>query len=234
MVRPAPALRIEHDRGPADGNSEISGRVTDESGAVIPSAEVALRDSKGTTRQTTTDAAGKFSLAMVAPEHYRLTVTARGFGRAQQQMDLQSRDVAQLDTVLRIGAASETVEVEAEQNSLQTQQAPMSDSARAIGGALPGGKPAASRVVSGDRMLSVDAAGTLFLSRNGGKSWKKVKAVWTGKVTQLALSDQAAATADELELKRKRSAKDTSLAFKITTDAGVVWISDDGARWRPR
>lgn len=232
--RAAPALRIEHDRGPADGSSEISGRVTDMSGALIAGAEIALRDAAGATRQTTSGADGRFSLAGVAPGHYTLNVTARGFQTVQQAMNLQPRDVASLDTVLPVGSESEAVTVEAEQSSVQTLQAPMSDASNRIAGELPSRLPATEKVAQGKRMLSIDAAGTLFLSRNGGKNWKKVKPPWTGKAAGLALVDQSPETSGGIEAKQKSNKQGGAQLFEITTDSGAVWISDDGAHWRSR
>jgi len=177
-------LRIEHNRGPDDGLSELSGRVTDASGALVSGATVTLREAAGTTRQSTTAADGKFSLTGVAAGKYDLTVTARGFESSRQSISLQPRDVAMLDSVLKVGASTETVEVVASAPMLDTSEAETSS-------VLPSRMPAASSVTTGKRMLSMDTAGTLFLSRNGGKSWKKVKPVWVGKVTELALATPA-------------------------------------------
>jgi len=79
----------------------------------------------------------------------------------------------------------------------------------------------------------MDTAGTLFLSRNGGKSWKKVKPVWVGKVTELALATPAEPSESKsIDLKRKRDASNSSKAFQLTTESGVVWVSQDGAHWQ--
>jgi hypothetical protein len=203
-------------------------------GALIPGAEVALRDAAGATRQTKTGVDGRFSLAGVAPGHYTLNVTAPGFQSVQQAMNLQARDVASLETVLPVGAESEAVTVQAEQNSVQTQQAEISDSATTLANELPSRKPAAERVAKGKLVVSIDSAGKVFLSRNGGKSWKKVKPAWTGKAAELAVVGQAPEASGEIEAKHKSGAPGGVQVFQITTDNGAVWISDDGAHWRSR
>jgi hypothetical protein len=84
----------------------------------------------------------------------------------------------------------------------------------------------------------MDAAGTLFLSRNGGKSWKKVKPLWVGKVAQIALANRAASSGgDADDLKRKAepaTAANAPVVFQITTESGAVWVSADGTHWQVR
>lgn len=224
---PLPALKIEHNRGPDDGLSEVSGRVTDASGALVAGATVTLRDAAGTTREATTAGDGTFSLTGVAAGKYDLSVTARGFESNRQSISLRPRDVAMLDSVLQVGSVSQTVSVTAEAPVLNTSEAEISSAV------LPSHMPAASSVTNGKRMLSMDTAGALFLSRNGGRSWKKVKPVWTGKVTEIALATPPEASESRsIDPKRKREASSPSETFQLTTDSGAVWVSLDGAHWR--
>jgi hypothetical protein len=227
-------LRIEHDHGPDDGRSEIAGRVTDATGAVIANATVIAHDAAGIIRQTTTDAAGRFSLAGVAPGHYDVTVTAKGFETGQQVFDLKARDLASLDSILRVGAEAESVAVEVGQAEIEAKAPALGNDAAALMSELPGGASAASRVAMGKRVLSIDTAGTLFLSRNGGKKWKKAKPAWTGKVTRVALASASAIGSNGPQVKTERQAPNQAQVFEITTDSGAVWISEDGAHWRPR
>jgi hypothetical protein len=233
-----PSLQIEHDRGPDDGLSEISGRVTDATGAVIAGAALVLRDAEGKTRSAATGADGKFRLTGVAAGDYSLSVTAPGFERAQQAISLKPRDLAMLDSVLKVGSETQTVAVVAESPALQTSQAEVSATQIGITPALPSRLPATARVSIGKRALSMDTAGSLFLSRNGGRSWKKLKPVWVGKVVGIALAEhEASSGANTPELKRKAepaTAAKAPTAFQITTDSGAVWVSNDGAHWRVR
>jgi hypothetical protein len=58
----------------------LTGVVTDQSGAVVPNAEVEIRDSaKGTTQSTKTDQQGVYRFFFLAPARYALTVTYEGF-----------------------------------------------------------------------------------------------------------------------------------------------------------
>ena len=62
----------------------ISGRVTDQNGAVIPGAEIQATLSKtGLTRKTTTDADGRYRLIQLEPGSYLIRVSAHSFAAQQ-------------------------------------------------------------------------------------------------------------------------------------------------------
>src|SRR5436190_18261010 len=61
-------------------NSSISGRVTDQNGAIVPGAIVETVLMKtGVSRHTTADETGRYRVIQLEPGAYRLTVTATGF-----------------------------------------------------------------------------------------------------------------------------------------------------------
>jgi photosystem II stability/assembly factor-like uncharacterized protein len=122
--------------------------------------------------------------------------------------------VAMLEPVLQVGAASQTVTVEANNVSLQTSQAEVS--AASLEGGLPGGAVEIVRASIGGRVLAGDAAGHLYLSRNAGKSWKKIKPKWTGKAAEIVVVPNGAGRQ----------------VFELTTDSGAEWTSEDGKHWR--
>jgi uncharacterized protein YfaS (alpha-2-macroglobulin family) len=105
-------LNIEHDRGPFNGFAEITGTVTDPSGAVVQGANVSLREvSTGKTRTVSANAAGQFDLAGLAAGRYEVQVSVAGFNVASRELTVQPRDRAVLSVNLAIGAASEVVTV---------------------------------------------------------------------------------------------------------------------------
>jgi hypothetical protein len=223
-----PALRVERRSGQNDTLSGVSGRVTDASGAVIPKATVALRNGSGSTRQTATGVDGSFQLTDMPAGHYELTVTAPGFKSNQQSIDLKPSELAMLQQVLDVGAASETVTVTSSAPLLQTESA----SVGSVTAELPSRLPVASSVSLGKRILSLDRAGSLFLSHNAGKRWKKVNPQWTGKAVTIDIE-----TAEPKVAKRTSetsSPKNPESVFQLTTDAGAQWISKDGTHWRPQ
>jgi hypothetical protein len=223
-----PALEIERASGQADALAGIFGRITDQSGAVIFGATVTLRDAAGKTRQTMTGADGSFHLTELPAGQYELTATAAGFKTSQQSVELKSNEVAMLQKVLDVGAATETVEVQAGAVSLQTESASVG---RVI--AVPSGLPVASTVSLGKRLLSLDSVGNLFLSRNGGKKWKKVKPQWAGKAMRIE-STTAASGEASVNVKDEIGGANEQAVFQLTTDAGTTWSSKDGLHWHQR
>jgi hypothetical protein len=222
------ALRVERSSGQDETLSGVSGRVTDITGAVIPNATVALRDASGSTRQIATGADGGFRLTGVPAGHYDLTVTAAGFRSNQQSIDLKPSEVGMLQPVIAVGETTQTVEVTASAPLIEADSA----SVAAITANLPLRLPVASSVSLGKRILSLDGAGSLFVSRNAGKSWKKVHPQWSGKAVRVDLTrPEAAAAKTTTETSGLQSAPSV---FQLTTDSGAQWTSKDGTHWRQK
>jgi Carboxypeptidase regulatory-like domain len=239
-------LRIEHNHGPAGNLSEVTGSVVDPSGAIVPRAMVTLRRSaEAVSNKATTDASGRFTLAAVPAGQYEVRIAAPGFETVSQQIELQPRDLALLAPVLPIGAASQTVEV-------SSATAEMATESQAINGYISGGVMKAKRdrtladklstvtsVSIGDRTLTLDPTGQLFLSRDGGKHWQAVKPVWQGRASRLALLPEplpASATQSQRTIAGTAAPAPpvSPKSFQLTTDAHVVWVSEDGVHWRLR
>jgi hypothetical protein len=232
-----PALQIQGASGQAQTLAGISGRITDRSGASIAGVTVTVRDAAGKTRQTTTGADGSFHLTQLPAGQYGLTATASGFKTSNQSIELKPSEMAMLQPVLDVGSVSEVVEVEAGAASIQTESANVSGQAvaemtgahRAI--TPPSGVGIAKTVSHGKRFLSLDDAGNLFLSRNGGKKWKKVKPQWAGKAIRIELTSGSVSEAAQEPKDEASGAAGEGAVFLLTTDGGTVWSSKDGARW---
>ncbi len=225
------AMRIEHDRGPDNGFSEVSGVVMDASGAVVSGATVSVRNPQGATaREMKTGVDGRFAIADLPAGHYELSVAAPGFERSSEQIDLKPRDLALLESVLQVGASTETVAVMASPGALETSQAEVGAVVAGVPLKLPGQAPALETATDGKRMLSVDATGKLFLSTNAGKSWKKVKPRWQGKVARIAVTPAVDSSGNIAGLATSAAPS----MFELTTESGTVWVSVDGAHWRQR
>jgi hypothetical protein len=247
-----PALQIQQASEQDKTLAEVSGRITDRTGAIVSGATVSLRDAGGKTRQTTTSADGSFHLTELPPGEYELIATANGFKTIKQSIQLNPSQLAMLQPVLDVGAASEQVTVEAGAQVVQTQDASLSQNIAAgtgggaaggiIGGSvngLPQNEYAPAFGVNGDgqsvsrgkRYLSLDSAGNLLLSRNGGKKWKKINPQWTGKAVRIELTPAYSSEAPP-KAKNETSAPASGEApFQLTTDTGAIWTSKDGAHW---
>lgn len=91
---------------------QISGTVTDASGAVVSGATVtATNVGKDRSVTVTTGGAGDFSITTLNPGHYKVEVKAANFKTLTQEVDLQVSQVLPLDIKLTPGAVTENVEV---------------------------------------------------------------------------------------------------------------------------
>src|SRR5688572_2294562 len=99
----------------AQGTAELNGRVTDESGAVLPGVSVtATQTETGFTRTDVTDAEGSYVMPNLAVGPYRLEVSLQGFRTyVQTGIVLQVGATPTINAVLAVGSLEETVSVEA-------------------------------------------------------------------------------------------------------------------------
>src|SRR5947199_4343205 len=101
----------------------ISGSVEDPTGALIPNAQISVKQlSTGETRSGTTGANGEFNVPFLQPGQYSLTASAGGFkSKTLNDMTIQVHQKMNLRIALDVGSSTETVEV--------TGAAPLVDSA---------------------------------------------------------------------------------------------------------
>src|SRR5262245_8487209 len=94
----------------------ISGTVTDSTGAVIPGAQVTIRDVRtDATRATKTNTLGFYEFLALKPSTYDLAIEMKGFGRAvKHDITVVVGMESHLDVALNPGSVTETVEVKTE------------------------------------------------------------------------------------------------------------------------
>ena len=103
----------------------VNGTVTDSTNAVLPDAQVVLKDtSTGQTRNTTTNSAGRYVFINVNPGKYDITITKQGFAKTTMAGSVvQVGLVTTANTVLKVGSESQTIEVATTGVELQTDNA---------------------------------------------------------------------------------------------------------------
>ena len=93
----------------------LTGVVTDPSNAVIPDANVELKDNgKGTKLPTKTNAEGVYLFSFLLPSRYTLTVTHSGFQTMSKTLDVRLGTPSTLNIRLVIAGATATVNVTGE------------------------------------------------------------------------------------------------------------------------
>jgi len=105
----------------------LTGVISDPSHAVVPNADVEIRDTtKGTIQATRTDSDGVYRFFFVAPGSYSLTVSHAGFLEEDQNIDVLLGPAGTRNITLKLAGTSATVRVPDEIPLLQTENGDVS------------------------------------------------------------------------------------------------------------
>jgi len=106
----------------------IQGTITDSSGAVVPNAQITVVGTDtGSSKALTTDSAGFYSIGPLNPGNYQVSVSAAGFQKLAVKTVVRIGTATSGNYKLTIGQSSETVEVNAGELQVNTEQAGVSD-----------------------------------------------------------------------------------------------------------
>jgi len=113
-----------HAFGQVDEGS-ITGTVQDATGAVIPGAQVILLNTdQGITLETRSSSSGAYTFSPVRVGHYKVSATAKGFSKTtQENLEVNVAQSLLVNIQLKLGAATETVEVSTAPPLMQTEEA---------------------------------------------------------------------------------------------------------------
>ena len=105
--------------------TQVTGQVTDSTGASVAGATVTVTNaSTNATRKTQTNTEGYYTIPFLLPGKYDIEVQKDGFKAARQaDIVLDVERVARMDFSLSVGAVTQTVEVTAKGDSMQTSTA---------------------------------------------------------------------------------------------------------------
>ncbi len=101
----------------------ITGFVRDQTGAIVPNAKVTIKSEATNEEHTvTTDTAGHYAVTNLLPGSYTMDAEANGFKKFESTHNvLQANSTVALDGNLAVGQTTETVEVSATAEVLQTE-----------------------------------------------------------------------------------------------------------------
>lgn len=106
-------------------NGSVVGSITDNSGAVVPSANVTITDvNTSVSHQAQTDGSGYYSFPDVAPGTYKVTVEKEGFATSVRSgVEVPVNATVRVDVALKLGQVTQQITVSETVPLLQTETA---------------------------------------------------------------------------------------------------------------
>jgi outer membrane receptor protein involved in Fe transport len=103
-------------------SGDITGIVTDPTGAVLPNVQVTLKNHQnGQTQTSTTNAQGVYRFSLLAPGGYTISATPQGFQATQRDANVTVGQTVTVSLQSAVSSTSQTVEVTAQGGVVQTQ-----------------------------------------------------------------------------------------------------------------
>jgi hypothetical protein len=191
----------------AQATTQVSGVVSDPSGAVIPNATVELENvATGLKRTMTTDTNGAYAFLQVIPGTYRITARANGFRTATvNNVQLLVNTPSTVNIKLEVGQVTETVSVTAEVEQVNTVDA-------TIGNAISN-KPIVELPLNARNIVGLLALQPGVVFTQDGDTSSRNGAVNGGK------SDQANVTLDGVDVNDQMDRNAFTSVLRMTPDS---------------
>ncbi len=107
---------------------DLTGTITDQSGAVTPNVTVKLKSDQGQVRTAMTNASGFYRFSLLSPGNYVLTAEAPGFTKSERTVGVNLGQATVIDLKLQVGSNTQTVEVTTAAPLVQADNANLSTS----------------------------------------------------------------------------------------------------------
>jgi hypothetical protein len=176
---------------------EITGRVIDVSGAVIPGTEIAvLSVDTGVRRPVTSNETGYYSVPSLPPGHYTITAQKSGFKPVVRSgVRLEVGQIARIDFVMELGAVSESMEVVGEVSLVATEEASV--------GTVVGGQKVHELPLNGRNVFSLITLTPGASSKDAGSPFGRLSNVSGDRANTSAVLLDGAGTnsADQMDTK---------------------------------
>jgi hypothetical protein len=122
----------------SNSSGSIRGVVLDPTGAAIPAATVTIKNAiSGLDRTAQTDDQGRFEFPNLPSNSYRVTATAGGFQKSQQDVSIRSSVPTEITFTLKIGSAATEVDVSGGSDLVATDSTAHTDVDRELFNKLP-------------------------------------------------------------------------------------------------
>ncbi|HSL21980.1 MAG TPA: carboxypeptidase-like regulatory domain-containing protein [Vicinamibacterales bacterium] len=193
------------------GTASVTGRVTDQQGAVIPGATVTITSrSTGASRAVVTNESGIYQVSSLGPGHYEVEVELAGFkGVRLENVELRVDTTSRLaDLKLEVGNLSESVTVTGESPIINTTDASVGN---AIGEEQIRQLPVEARNVV--HLLSLQPGAVFIPTTNPNTSDPRYGAVAGAR------ADQQNVTLDGVDVNDPQLQAAFTSAVRITQDA---------------
>ena len=110
-------------------STSLRGTVKDPAGALVPGAKITITDkATGTSLSAVSDNSGNYTFPQIPPAKYLIAVVATGFGDQTKSAELLVNQPATINFALSIQSSSETVDVSATAQTLNTSDATIGNS----------------------------------------------------------------------------------------------------------
>ncbi|HYT18910.1 MAG TPA: carboxypeptidase-like regulatory domain-containing protein, partial [Candidatus Polarisedimenticolia bacterium] len=111
------------------GLTSLRGTVTDPAGAVVPGAQVELKNNAtGSHATATTDSNGAYEFPQIPPGRYTLTATMTGFAVQTKEAELLVSQPATINFALSVQESRMTIEVSTEAQTINMTDATIGNS----------------------------------------------------------------------------------------------------------
>lgn len=191
----------------AQATTQVSGVVTDPTGAVIPGTTIELENrDTGLKRTATSDAAGAYSFRQVMPGQYKITAAVAGFRTTTiQDVRLLVNNPATVNIRMEVGQITESIAVTAEAVQVNTTDA-------SLGNAI-GTQPILQLPLNARNIVGLLAAQPGVVFTTEGDTDSRNGAVNGGK------SDQANVTLDGVDVNDQMDRNAFTSVLRMTPDS---------------
>ena len=219
----------------------IVGTVTDKAGNAISGASVTLVNT-GTSeaRRTVTNSSGSYSLPLLPPASYSLTIENQGFSQFNQtNIDLNVGDDLTINAVLKVGLVAQQVTVTSQPSALQTETSSLGEvianktivdlpvngrNSYSFAALVPGVLPSA-----GFTQTAVDEYNDQFISINGSRPNSNIFLLDGGTNTEPGFNGPGFYPSIDMVDQYKVQTNNYSAEFANTTGGVINVITKSGA-----